>query len=76
MPVQAHKSVFTTLVYLYQKQTSVRMNVISAYICVLLPGMLGNSKRVTCWPMALEVDASSYISIQMCMLVKAAVGAN
>ena len=52
------------------------MNVIGAYTCVLLPGMLGNSKGVTCWPMALEVGASSYISIQMRMLVKAAVGAN
>ena len=62
---EAHKSVFTTLACLYQEQTSVRTNVIGAYTCVLLPGMLGNSKRVTRWPMALEVVASPYISIQI-----------
>ena len=62
VPVQA---VFTTLVCLYQEQTSVRTNVIGAYTRILLPGILGNSKRVTCWPMALEVYASPYISIQM-----------
>ena len=65
VPVQAHKPVFTTLVCLYQEQTSVRTNVIGAYTRILLPGILGNSKRVTCWPMALEVYASPYISIQM-----------
>ena len=65
VPVQVHKPVFTTLVCLYQEQTSVRTNVIGAYTCILLPGILGNSKRVTCRPMALEVYAFPYISIQM-----------
>ena len=65
VPVYTHKSVLTPLVCLYQEQTSVRKNVIGANTCILLPGMLGNSKRVTCWPMTLEVCTSPYISIQM-----------
>ena len=60
-----HKSVFTPPVCLYQEQTSVRTNVIGAYTCILLPGMLGNSKQVTFWPMAPKVHASPYISTQM-----------
>ena len=51
VPVYMHKSVFTPLFCLYKEHTSVRTNVIGAYICILLPGMLGNSKQVTCWPM-------------------------
>ena len=65
LPVYTHTSVFKPLVCLYQGQTSVRMNVIGAYTRILLPGMLGNSKQVTCWPMALKVCASPYISTQM-----------
>ena len=64
-----HKSVFTPLVCLYQEQTSVRMNVIGAYTRILLPGMLGNSKQVTCWLVALKVCASQYISTQMRMFL-------
>ena len=67
--VYTHKSVFTPLVCLYQEQTSVKTNVIGAYTRILLPGMLGNSKQVTCWPMALKVHASPYISTQMCMFL-------
>ena len=55
--------------YLYQEQTSMGMNVIGVYTRILLPGMLGNSKWVTCWPMALEVGTSPYISIQMCVFL-------
>ena len=65
VPVYTHKSDFTSLVCLYQEQTSVRTNVIGAYTHILLPGMLGNSKQVTSWPMALEVCATPYISTQM-----------
>ena len=68
MPVQAHKSVFTSLVCLYQEQTSMRTNITGAYTRIMLPEMLGNSKHVTCWPMALEVGASPYISMQMRVL--------
>ena len=67
--VYTRKSVFTRLVCLYQEQTSVRMNVIGAYARILLPGMLGNSKQVTYWPMALKVRASPYISTQMHMFL-------
>ena len=67
--VYTHKSVFTRLVCLYQEQTSVRTNVIGVYTCILLPGMLGNSKRITCWPMALKVRASPYISTQVRMFL-------
>ena len=63
--VYMQKSVFTPHVCLYQEQTSVRMNVFGAYTHILLPGMLGNSKQVTCWPMALKLCASPYISTQM-----------
>ena len=61
MPVQAHKFVFPTLVCFYQEQTSVRTNVIDAYTCILLPGILENSKQVFCWPRTLEVRGSPYI---------------
>ena len=63
------KSVFTPLVCLYQEQISVGTNVIGAYTRILLPGMLGNSKEVTCWPVALKVRASPYISTQMCVFL-------
>ena len=69
VPLYMHKSVFTPLLCLYQEQTSVRTNVIGAYTRILLPGMLGNSKQVTCWPMALKVRTSPYISTQMRMFL-------
>ena len=69
VPVYTHKSVFTPLVCLYQEQTSVRTNFIGANTRILLPGMLGNSKQVTCWPVALEVCTSPYISTQMRMFL-------
>ena len=63
--VYMHKSVFTPLVCLYQEQTSVRAYVIGVYTHTLLPEMLGNSKQVTYWPLALKVHASTSISTQM-----------
>ena len=69
VPVCIRISLFSHLFCLYQEQTSVRTNVIGAYTRILLPGILGNSKQVTCWPMALKVRASPYISTQMCVFL-------
>ena len=83
-----HKSIFTTLVCLYQEQTPMRTNVIGAYTRILLSGMLGNSKLVICWPTALKVGTGFPIQMHVFLfplwrfmmqnrnLVKAAVGAN